>query len=38
MFSSEKFIPAKNTVNILVELLGLIQGNLMECQKKILKR
>ena len=31
------FIPAKNTLNILAVLLGLIRGNLMECQKKILK-
>ena len=27
----------KNTLNILVELLGSIRGNLMEFQKKILK-
>ena len=27
----------KNTLNILVALLGFIHGNLMECQKKILK-
>ena len=27
----------KNTLNILLALLGLIRGNLMECQKKILK-
>ena len=31
------FITAKNTLNILVALLGLICGNLMECQIKILK-
>ena len=31
------FILAKNTLNILVALLGLIRRNLMECQKKILK-
>ena len=31
------FILAKNTLNILVALLRLIRGNLMECQKKILK-
>ena len=31
------FIPAKNTLNVLVALLGLICENLMECQKKILK-
>ena len=31
------FIPAKNTLNILVALLGLIRRNLTECQKKILK-
>ena len=28
------FIPAKNTLNILVVLLGFIRGNLMECQKE----
>ena len=27
----------KNTLNILIALLGLFCGNLMECQKKILK-
>ena len=27
----------KNTLNILVALIELIRGNLMECQKKILK-
>ena len=27
----------KNTLNILVVLFGLIRGNLMECQKNILK-
>ena len=27
----------KNTLNILFPQLGLIQGNLMECQKKIFK-
>ena len=27
----------KNALNILVALLGLIPGNLMECQKKTLK-
>ena len=32
------FIPAKNTLNILVVLLELNRGNLMECQKKVLKR
>ena len=32
------FIPAKNTLNILVAQLGLTHGNLMECQKKILKK
>ena len=31
------FIPAKNTLNILVALLGFIHGNLMECKKNILK-
>ena len=31
------FIPAKNTLNISVTLLRLICGNLMECQKKIMK-
>ena len=31
------FILAKNTLNISVALLRLIRGNLMECQKKILK-
>ena len=31
------FIPAKNILNILVVLLGLNLGNLMECQKKVLK-
>ena len=31
------FIPAKNTLNILLALLRLICGNLMECQNKILK-
>ena len=31
------FLPAKKTLNILVALLGFICGNLMECQKKILK-
>ena len=41
-FSSGKFqnylvrIPAKDTLNILVVLLGLICGNLMEWQEKIL--
>ena len=30
-------MPAKNTLNILVPLLRLICGNVMECQKKILK-
>ena len=32
-----EFILAKKTLNILVALLGLIRGNLIECQKKILK-
>ena len=32
------FIPAKNTLNILVLLLELVLGNLMECQGKILKK
>ena len=42
-FSSEMFqnffvfIPAKNTLNFLVGLFGLICGNLMGFQKKILK-
>ena len=27
----------KNTLNILVALLGLYRGNLMECQQKILE-
>ena len=27
----------KNTLNILVALLGFNRGNLMECQKKVLK-
>ena len=31
------FIPGKSTLNILVTLLGLIRGNLMKCQRKILK-
>ena len=31
------FIIAKNTLNILLALLGLNRGNLMVCQKKILK-
>ena len=31
------FIPAKKALNVLVLLLGLICGNLTECQKKILK-
>ena len=31
------FIPAKNTLNILVALLELNWANLMECLKKILK-
>ena len=31
------FIPAKNTLNILVALLALIHANLMEYQKKVLK-
>ena len=29
------FIPAKNTLNIIVSLLGLICGNLIECQTKM---
>ena len=29
--------PAKNMFNILVTLLGLIPGNLIKCQRKILK-
>ena len=29
--------PGKNTLNILLTLLGLNRGNLMECQKKMLK-
>ena len=28
----------KNTLNILVALLGLFRGKLMDCQKKILKK
>ena len=31
------FIPAKKYIKFLVALFGLICGNLMECQKKILK-
>ena len=31
------FIPTKNTLDFLVALLRLIDGNLMECHKKILK-
>ena len=31
------YIPAKNTLNILVALLQLNRGNLMECQNKVLK-
>ena len=31
------FIPAKNTINILVSLVGLNRGNLMECHEKVLK-
>ena len=31
------FMPAKNTLNLLVALLRLIRGNVMEYQKKILK-
>ena len=31
------FIPAKNTINMLVPLRGLVHGNLMECQEEILK-
>ena len=31
------YIPAKNTLNTFLALLGLIRGNLMECHKKILK-
>ena len=31
------FIPAKNTLNILLTLLGLNHGNLMEFQKKVSK-
>ena len=31
------FLPAKNILNILVAVLGLNRGNLIECQKKILK-
>ena len=31
------FIPGKNTLNILMLLLEFIPGNLMECQKKVLK-
>ena len=30
------FIPAKNTLNILLALLGLNRGNVMEYQKKVL--
>ena len=32
------FHQPKNILNILVAVLGLIHGNLMECQKKILKK
>ena len=31
------FIPAKNTLNVLVSLLGLNRGNLIQCQKKVVK-
>ena len=31
------FIPAKNALNILAALLEFIRGNLIGCQKKILK-
>ena len=31
------FIPTKNTLDFLVALLRLIDGNLMECHKKLLK-
>ena len=31
------FITAKNKLNILVTLLEFIQGNLMQCRKKVLK-
>ena len=31
------FISAKNTLNILVALLGFICENIMECQKKVFK-
>ena len=31
------FTPAKKYIKYLVALLGLIRGNLMECQKKVLK-
>ena len=34
---TEYLNPLKNTLNILVALLGFLRGNLMECQKKILK-
>ena len=32
------FIPTKNALDILLVQLGLIRGNLMECQKKIFKK
>ena len=31
------FISAKNALNILVKLLEFIRGNLIKCQKKVLK-
>ena len=31
------FIPTKNTLNILVRLLEFIRGNIVECQKKVLR-
>ena len=34
---TQYFDQLKNTLNILVALLGLICRNLMDCQKKILK-
>ena len=37
VFLMEYLYQLKNTLNIFVALLRLILGNLMECQKKILK-
>ena len=35
---SQYLYQLKNTINILVAVLELFRGNLMECQKKILKK